>query len=111
VAWLLREGDVLAAVEARRSGWVASIEGAVVLSSPTVVHTLGSVTGLDLAWCTTVKTDAGDACLEVRRMATIAGRRMARPRLASGAIVAAGPGAFERWRLQVGDRLEVRNTR
>lgn len=109
MAWLLRDGDVLAAVQARQSGWRNALEGAVVLRSPALVHTLGS-TGLDLAWCGHVKTDAGEARLEVRRMASVAGRRLARPRLAPGAIVVGAPGAFERWRLQVGDRLEVRPT-
>ena len=110
MGWLLRDGDVLAALEARRSGWANSLEGAVVLASPAVVHTLGAANGLDLAWCAQVKTETGESRLEVRRVVCVSGRRLARPRLAPGAIVAAGPGAFDRWRLQVGDQLEVRET-
>jgi hypothetical protein len=107
VAWLIRDGDVLAALQTPQSGWRNALDGAVVLTSPALVHTLGSG-GLDLAWCAHVRTDAGEARLEVRRVARVSGRRLARPRLAHGAIVAAAPGAFERWRLKVGDQLELR---
>jgi hypothetical protein len=108
--WLLREGDVLAALEARRSGWTRTIQGVVIVNSPALVHTLGCERGLDVAWCSPVTTEAGGPGFEVRRIAGLAPRRLARPQLTSGAIVAAGPGAFERWRLQVGDRLEVRDS-
>lgn len=108
MAWLLREGDVLATLEARRPGWTRTIQGAVVLDSPAIVHTFGCDGGLDLAWCSKETTDSGGPCLQVRRVACVAARRVVRPRLGSGAIVAGAPGAFERWRLQLGDRLEIR---
>ncbi|HET6874960.1 MAG TPA: hypothetical protein VFH70_09290 [Acidimicrobiales bacterium] len=110
MSWLIREGDVLAAVEPRRPGWTRELAGAVVLPGPALVHTLGSPTGLDVAWCRRVRTDGGEPCLEVRKVACLAGRRLALPRLGAGAIIAAAPGAFERWHLQVGDRLEVRES-
>jgi hypothetical protein len=110
MSWLIREGDVLAALEMRRSGWTRHVTGAVVLPSPALVHTLASPTGLDVAWCRRVRTQSGEPCLEVRKVVCVAGRRLAHPRLGAGAIVAAAPGAFERWHLQVGDRLEVRES-
>lgn len=105
--WLLREGDVLAALEPRRAGWAKAIQGAVVIASPAFVHTMACAHGLDVAWCARLDAGGGE-CFEVRRMASLAGRRLARPQLSAGAIVAAGPGAFERWRLELGDRLEIR---
>lgn len=108
MSWLLREGDVLAAIEDRRPGWQIGLAGAVIVSPPAVVHTWKAGTSLDLAWCAHARTDDGRPCLEVRRMTCMGPRRLARPRL-SGAVVAAGSGAFERWHLQVGDRLEVRS--
>jgi hypothetical protein len=109
VAWLLREGDVLAALEERRPGWQQELQGAVVVRPPAWVHTLSCPAGLDVAWCVAVSVD-GAARLEVRRTAYLPGRRLARPRLARGAIVVARSGAFDRWRLRVGDRLEVRDS-
>jgi hypothetical protein len=110
MSWLIRDGDVLAALESRRSGWTRQLAGAVVLPSPALVHTLTSPTGLDIAWCRRVRTESGASCLEVRKVARLSGRRLAHPRLGAGAIVAGAPGAFERWHLQVGDRLEVRES-
>ncbi|HWE55854.1 MAG TPA: hypothetical protein VG435_10090 [Acidimicrobiales bacterium] len=107
MSWLLREGDVLAAVEDRRPGWQLGLTGAVLVSPPALLHTWKGAASLDLAWCIRVRTDDGNQCFEVRRISRLAPHRVARPRL-SGAIVAAGLGAFERWHLQVGDRLEVR---
>jgi hypothetical protein len=110
MSWLLRDGDVLAALEDRRPGWPASLRGAIVMRAPALVQTVTSPAPLDLAWCgeMAVEVEGGDRCLEVRRLARLAPRRVAIPRLARGAVVAAGEGAFERWHLQVGDRLEIR---
>lgn len=108
MSWLLRDGDVLAALERRRPGWPKSLTGAMVLRGPALVQTIAHATSLDLAWCGDVAADGGTPCLEVRRIACLGPRRMALPHLARGALVVAGRGAFERWRLQVGDRLEIR---
>ena len=108
MSWLLREGDVLAAIQPCARGWPDAIQGAAVRRGPILVHTLRGGAGLDLAWCLEVTTDGGETRLEVRRIASVGPRRMARPHLAKGAVVAAQRGAFDRWHLQVGDRLEIR---
>jgi hypothetical protein len=110
MAWLLRDGDVLAAVEGAEAGWAHPIQGALVKRGPVLAHTLTRAVSLDLAWCQDGRTDAGLPCLDVRRIRGLGPRRVGRPQLAGGAIVAAEKGAFERWKLQVGDRLEIRET-
>ena len=108
MSWLLRDGDVLAAIDGRRPRWPAQLHGAVVLRGPALVQTVTSAVALDMAWCGDVEAEGGARCLEVRRITTLEARRVARPHLMGGAVVVAGRGAFERWRLQVGDRLEIR---
>jgi len=106
MAWLLREDEVLAALEDRRKGWQTSIAGAVVITKPAWVQTLtrAAAAELDIAWCG--PGDGGGAFV-VKRISALPARRLARPRLRPGALVVAPAGTFERWRLQVGDRLEV----
>jgi hypothetical protein len=108
MSWLLRDGDVLAAIEDPRKGWQRNLQGAVLLHRPAVVHTLVDAVELDVAWCGPATVGTGDPGLQVRRIAALAPRRMARPRLGAGALLVAPGGTFERWRLQVGDCLEVR---
>jgi hypothetical protein len=105
MSWLLRDGDVLATVEQRRRGWQTSLHGALVLRGPVVVHTLtpGGAVALDVARC----GQDGQA-LRVRRMAVLGRRRVSVPHPGDAGLVVAPAGTFERWRLQVGDRLEVR---
>ena len=110
MSWLLRDGDVLAAVEDRRRGWQASLQGAVVLRGPALVQTLtpGPARGLDVAWCAAVDLEGGRRVLRVRRISVIGPRRVSPPHLGGGGLVVAPAGTFERWRLHVGDCLEVR---
>ena len=110
MAWLLREGEVLAAIEAIESGWPKTIQGAVVKRGPVLVHTMKCPASRDLAWCADGRLEGGEPCLVVRRTATVAPRRLSRPQMKGGAIVVAEQGAFERWQLKVGDRLEIRET-
>ena len=112
MSWLLRDGDVLASLEDRRPGWQASLQGALVLRGVTVVQTLtGShAQALDVAWCTRAELDGGGPALRVRRISVVGPRRVAPPHLGGGGLVVAPAGTFERWRLNVGDRLEVRGT-
>jgi hypothetical protein len=85
----------------------------VVVRSPAVVQTLTCPLAVDVAWCTAASPASNDAAgtvrFEVRRTACLAPRRLGAP-LLHGALVVAPGGAFERWRLQVGDLLEVRRT-
>lgn len=110
MAWLLREGEVLAAVETLDGGWPAVIQGAVVKRGFGLVHTFGWPGSRDVAWCADARTEGGEPCLEVVRVACIRPKRMGRPQLKSGALVVAEGGAFERWHLKPGDRLELRET-
>jgi hypothetical protein len=100
VAWLTRDAEVLASVMRWAEAPWPSLEGALVLDGPALVHTWRSPVSLDVAWC-----QRRDAQLEVRRVARVPPRRVARP--CFGVAVVAPVGAFERWCLQVGDLLEL----
>lgn len=110
--WLLREGDVLAAIEERRKGWQTSISGAVVITRPTFIHTLtpAAASELEIAWCLPASIGDDRAGYRVKRISILPAYRLARPHVRRGAVVVAPPGTFERWQLQVGDRLEVRGS-
>jgi hypothetical protein len=110
MSWLLRNGDVLAAVEDRRRGWQASLQGALVWRGPAVVQTLvpSQALALDVAWCAALKLEGGGSALRVKRITVVGRRRLARPHFGGGGLVVAPAGSFERWHLQVGDCLEVR---
>ena len=94
MAWLTRDDQVLATLGAG---------GTRLVRRPALIHTLRGGEPLDVAWCVEQPDDA----LEVRRLATVGRFRVARPCLVSHAAVVAPAGAFERWGLRVGDRLEV----
>jgi uncharacterized membrane protein (UPF0127 family) len=106
--WLLRDGDVLTSAEiadsatARRRGLVGrdSVEGAFVLRPCRQVHTIGMKVPLDVAFC--------DVRGRVLRTCSLVPWRVSRPVWRSAFVVEAAAGAFERWRLEPGDRIEVR---
>jgi hypothetical protein len=108
VAWLVRDGDVLASLEVPlRAGGRArglrgrdDFEGALMLRPCRQVHTFGMRFPLDVAFC--------DSDGLVLRVATLSARRVSRPVWKAGFVVEARAGAFERWRLTPGDQLEVR---
>jgi uncharacterized membrane protein (UPF0127 family) len=108
MAWLLRDGEVLASLEvadtrsARRRGLLGrdAVEGALLLRPTRAVHTLGMRFPIDVAWC--------DRDLVVLRTATLGRHRLSRPVLRARAVVEAEAGSFARWGLQVGDPLELR---
>ncbi len=106
--WLVRDDEVLSPLEvvasaaARSKGLLGrdGIEGAMLLRPAMSVHTLGMRFALDVAYC--------DADLVVVDVARMVPWRLGRPRLRSRSIIEAQAGAFDRWRLQAGDRLEIR---
>ncbi len=108
MSWLIRNGDVLAALENRRFGWPSALQGAVILRGPAVVQTLTHPIAFDLAWCSTVESDGAGECLLVKRIGCLGPRKVIRLHLGPRPMVVASQGAFERWKLKVGDRLEVR---
>jgi hypothetical protein len=108
--WLLREDDVLAAVEDRRPGWQKALSGAVIVARPGLVQTLtrSATADLDTAWCAPAAIPPDRSGYQVKRMSALRARRLTVPRLGSGILLVAPAGSFERWKLCVGDLLEVR---
>lgn len=108
MAWLLREGEVLASLEVpssavgRARGLLGRdhLEGALLLRPALSVHTVGMHFDLDVAFC--------DADLVVLEVVPMRRWRLGRPRPKARAVLEAQAGAFERWGLRPGDRLEVK---
>ena len=108
MAWLLRDGEVLASLEVaatraeRRRGLLGrdGFEGALLLRPARSVHTLGMRFPLDVAWC--------DRDLQVLRIACLRPRRVSRPVLRAHSVLEAEAGSFARWGLAPGDQLELR---
>lgn len=106
--WLLREGDVLAAAEvadsyaARMRGLLgrSCFEGALILTRTRSVHSIGMRFSIDVAFL--------DRDLTVVDVVHLRPWRMALPRRKGRNVLEAEAGAFERWRLRAGDRLELR---
>jgi uncharacterized protein len=111
MAWLLRDGEVLAAAEvaadrrARRRGLLGrdGVTGALVIDPCRHVHTARMRFAIDVALCD------GDGV--VLRTCRLAPWRLAPLVWRARLVVEAEAGAFARWSLRVGDRLEVRPTR
>ena len=108
MAWLMRNGDVLAAAEvvtdrrARTRGLLGrdSLEGALILRPGKQIHTVGMKFAIDVAF---VAKDG-----RVLRASTLPPWRVSRPVPKSAFVIEASAGAFERWRLRVDDVVEVR---
>ena len=108
MAWLLRDGDVLASLDLARSWRERSrgllgrdgIDGALWIAPARQVHTVGLRFAIDVAFCD------GDGV--VLRIVTLPRHRVALPVLKARAVVEAEAGSFGRWNLKVGDQLEVK---
>ncbi|MCU1379334.1 MAG: hypothetical protein JWN29_2317 [Acidimicrobiales bacterium] len=106
--WLCRDGEVLASAEvadtrgARRRGLLGCdrADGALVLIPARAVHSLGMRFDLDVAYL-----DADGIVLDVHRLRR---HRVGLPRWRARSVVEAQAGAFARWSVRPGDRLEVR---
>ncbi len=107
-AWLLRDGEVLAALEVaesreeRMQGLLDrdGIAGAILIRPARSVHTIGMQFTIDVAVC--------DDDLVVLRTVCLRPGRMTRPSLRGRCVIEAEHGAFDRWGLRPGDRLEIR---
>jgi uncharacterized membrane protein (UPF0127 family) len=107
-AWLLRDGEVLAALEVtesrkdRMQGLLdrEGIDGAILIRPARSVHTVGMQFTIDVAVC--------DKDLLVLRTVSLKPGRLTRPSLKGSCVIEAECGAFERWKLRPGDQLEVR---
>jgi uncharacterized membrane protein (UPF0127 family) len=107
-AWLVSDGRVLASLEVasgraeRRRGLLGrdGLDGALLLERVRWVHTVGMRFPLDVAYL-----DADGNVLKTVRMGR---HRVGVPVMKASSVVEAEAGAFARWGLHVGDRLEVR---
>ena len=107
-AWLLRDGEVLAAIEVtesrkeRTQGLLdrPSIAGAMLIRPARSVHSIGMRFTLDVAFCT--------KDLVVLRTVCLRRNRFTRPSLKGSCVIEAESGAFDRWKLRPGDQLEIR---
>src|SRR5947209_7850278 len=107
-AWLLRDGEVLAAIEVtesrkgRMQGLLdrTGIDGAMLIRPARSVHSVGMRFALDVAFCT--------KDLVVLRTVCLRPGRLTRPALKGGCVIEAESGAFDRWKLRPGDQLELR---
>lgn len=107
MAWLLRQGEVLASVDLvdTLSSGVRELRGhegaggAVIVRRARPSHTFGAPFPLDVAFL-----DSGNVVLGVVRVAS---RRPLVPCRNAVCVLAAREGAFDRWGLGRGDALEV----
>jgi uncharacterized membrane protein (UPF0127 family) len=107
-AWLLRDGEVLAALEVAESRKERTqglldrdgLAGAMLIRPARSVHSVGMQFTLDVAVC--------DKELVVLRTLCLRPNRLTRPSLKGCCVIEAECGAFERWHLHPGDALEIR---
>ena len=110
MAWLLRDGEVLASIEVADStrdrvrGLLGrdGLEGALLIEKAFQAHTLAMRFAIDVAFL--------DRDRRVR--AVVCGMRpwrLSLPRFGARSVLEAETGSFERWRLRVGDELEIRS--
>jgi uncharacterized membrane protein (UPF0127 family) len=108
MAWLLRGDEVLASLEvaegvparARQLLGRKSCEGAFLAPGARTAHTIGVPFGVDVAYL--------DGELVVVGTATMHPYRVGMPRRRARSVLEAPAGAFERWNLRPGDRLEIK---
>ena len=108
MAWLVRGDEVLAAAEIavtrrqRRRGLTGreEVAGVLVIRPCRQVHSFGMRFPIDVAFC--------DRDGFVLHTASLAPRRLSRPVPRAYFAIEATEGAFDRWKLSVGDIVEVR---
>ena len=109
MAWLVREGDVLAAAEVavtrrdRRRGLRGrtDLDGALLLRPCRNLHTAGVRFAIDVAFCDRDGIVISMHCLRPWRLSPIVFR--------AAFAIEARAGAFERWGLHLGDKVEVKS--
>ncbi len=109
-AWLLRDGKVLSSADVaegfydRSKGLLgrSGYDGAMLLPHTRSVHTAGMRFAIDVAIL-----DRDLVVLDTLRLGTW---RVCLPRLRGRSVLEAQAGAFDRWSLRPGDRLEIVET-
>jgi uncharacterized membrane protein (UPF0127 family) len=93
--------EVAGSRAARRRGLLGrdGIDGAMWFPRTSWIHTMGMSFAIDVAWCLADGT--------VVRTRTVAPRQLTRPVLRARVVVEAAAGAFDRWDLAPGSRVEV----
>ena len=107
-AWLISSGRVLASAHVadsrrdRRRGLLgrSSFDGAFVLPRCRSVHSIGMRFDLDIAFL--------DQDGQVVKIAVLRRNRICSPARSASTLIEAERGAFDRWGLRVGDRLDIR---
>jgi uncharacterized membrane protein (UPF0127 family) len=107
--WLVRDGEVLATAEIARSRRERSrgllgrdgYELALVFRRCRQVHTFGMRFTIDVAFCDAHGVVRRTTCLRPWRISPIVWR--------SALVIEAEAGAFERWGLHRGDRVELKD--
>jgi uncharacterized membrane protein (UPF0127 family) len=108
VAWLLRDGEVLATLEVadspreRTRGLMGreKLDGALLLRPARSVHTFRVRFPIDVAFC--------DSDMRVVRTVTLPRNRLTRPVLSARCVIETEAGAFTRWGVRPGDQLEIK---
>ena len=108
-AWLVTEGRVLASAEVateratRRKGLCGQthIEGAFIIPNCRWVHTFGMQVPIDIAYL-----DAEGNVIKTVQMSKM---RLGAPVWQARTVIEAEKGAFARWGIQVGNKIEVRD--
>lgn len=108
MAWLLRDGDVLASLQVassrsdRRRGLLGidGFDGALLIERTRSVHSLGMRFPLDVAFC-----DEDLVVVHTRRLPP---HRLLLPVHGGSQVIEAEAGRFAHWDLTVGDQLEAR---
>jgi uncharacterized membrane protein (UPF0127 family) len=106
--WLVKGDRVLASLDiatdrrSRRRGLLGrdGLDGALLLPNTRSVHTIGMRFPIDVAFC--------DADLKVLRVLTLQPWRITLPRPHERCVIETERGSFEKWDVEVGDRLETR---
>jgi uncharacterized membrane protein (UPF0127 family) len=99
---VLASVEIAEAYRTRAKGLLGreGIEGALLLRPARSVHSFGMRFPIDVAFC--------DADLCVLDIIVLRPHRMTLPRWRARAVIEAEAGAFDRWRVRVGDQVEIR---
>ena len=101
---MLAHLDVASSLPDRLRGLLGQdgLEGALLIRKAKSVHTIRMRFPIDVAFC-----DGSMVVIDV--VAPMVPNRVGRPRMRAKCVIEASAGAFERWRLQLGDQLEVKD--
>jgi uncharacterized membrane protein (UPF0127 family) len=110
MAWLVRDGKVLATVEVatsvtgRTRGLLGrdGIDGALLLRPARSVHTFRMRFAIDVAFC--------DGDQRVVKVLTLPPNRMTLPVRKARSVIECEAGMLRKWGVKVGDKLDVRDT-